>query len=81
MTGDTDVTPVYIQDTPMRYIVIRNLKSDKLTLHSHACTVVLKHFGIITPQYIEDAASDTIEEAKADVAFHGTKVKICNCAK
>lgn len=65
----------------MRYIVIRNQKSDKLTLHSHTCSVVLKHFGVVTSQYFEDAASDTIEEAKADVAFHGGKVTVCKCAK
>ena len=29
----------------MRYLVIRNTKTDKLTLHSSKCSVVAKHYA------------------------------------
>lgn len=63
----------------MRYIVIRNKKSDKLTLHSTQCSVAIKHYSDCHD--IERLADDTIAEAIEGVAFHGGKVKICDCAK
>lgn len=62
----------------MKYIVIRNRKSDKLTLHSAACSVPKKVLG---EALVELAAVDTKDEAIESVAFHGGKVKICDCAK
>lgn len=62
---------------PMKYVVIRNQKSDKLTLHSAICSVAVKHYG----NMVDAAAYDTKDEAIEDTAFHGTKVKTCDCAK
>lgn len=63
----------------MKYIVIRNTKSDKLTVHNVACSVAVKHYAKV--KNLEALADDTIEEALEGVAFHGSKVKICDCAK
>jgi hypothetical protein len=61
----------------MNFVVIRNQKSDALTMHAVSCKVAVKHYGA----FVTKAAYDTREEAIEDTAFHGTKVKICNCAK
>lgn len=67
---------------PMRYIVLRNKKSDKLTMHSTVCSVVAQHFGPrVSAAKIEAYASDTQDDALESVEFHGGKTKICNCAK
>lgn len=65
-----------------KYIVIRNKKSDALTMHASTCPVVLKHFGPrVAASKIEQYASDTQAEALEAVEFHGGKTKICKCAK
>lgn len=67
---------------PMRYIVIRNTKSDKLTMHASTCSVVSKHFGPrVSAAKIDLYSSDTHAEALEAVEFHGGKTKICDCAK
>jgi hypothetical protein len=61
----------------MNYVVIRNRKSDKLTMHTVVCSVAVKHYG----ESVDAASYETREEAIQDNEFHGTKIKICNCAK
>lgn len=66
----------------MRYIVIRNQKSDKLTMHNSTCSAVSKHFGPrVSAAKIEAFSSDPQAEALEAVEFHGGKTKICNCCK
>lgn len=67
----------------MNYIVIRNKKSDALTMHSTACSVVAKHFNDVKDfeKFMAACASPTHAEALEAVEFHGGKTKICNCAK
>lgn len=61
----------------MNYVIIRNLKSDKLTMHAVTCSVAVKHYG----KMVDAASYETKDEAILDTAFHGTKVKTCACAK
>lgn len=65
----------------MKFIVIRNQKSDKLTMHATTCSVVAKHFSKMSAAKIDTFGSDTQAEALESVEFHGGKTKICNCAK
>jgi len=58
------------------YTIIRNKKSDALTLHSSTCPVAIKHYG----KTIEIASFPTRFEAIESVQFHGGKVKTCKCA-
>lgn len=66
-----------------KYIVIRNKKSDALTMHASSCSVVVKHFNDAKDpvDFINRASSDTQAEALEAVEFHGGKTKICKCAK
>lgn len=59
------------------FTIIRNKKSDALTLHAVTCPVAVKHYGANAKNY----GFATRFEAVESVEFHGGKVKICKCAK
>lgn len=63
----------------MRFVVIRNQKSDKFTMHRASCSVAVKHYGL----QVSSISVATQEEALADVAELDStiKVKICECCK
>lgn len=61
----------------MSFVIIRNKKSDSLTLHAASCPVAIKHYG----KSIDVVSMPTRFEAIDSVAFHGGKVKECKCAK
>ncbi len=61
----------------MNFVIIRNKKSDALTMHSTTCPVAVKHYG----KNVDDYGFTTRFEAIESVEFHGGKVKECKCAK
>lgn len=61
----------------MSFVIIRNKKSDSLTLHAATCPVAVKHYG----KSINVVSMPTRFEAIESVAFLGGKVKECKCAK
>lgn len=73
----------------MRYVIIRNQKSDKFTLHNAACRVAVKHYEGSTVCLDDENTHATVEVCLADMVVYADecgwerspKVKICNCAK
>lgn len=61
----------------MSFVIIRNKKSDALTMHASTCPVAIKHYG----KSIDAASMPTRFEAIDSVSFHGGQVKECKCAK
>lgn len=74
----------------MKYVIIRNQKSDSFTMHATTCRVAIKHYDLDgrSDQYFADAP-DSIEQCLAEMKEYADecgwesapKVKICNCAK
>jgi hypothetical protein len=66
----------------MKYIVIRNKKTDALTMHSVDCSIVKAHFGPrVSHEAINAFGSGTHAEALEAVEFIGRNTKVCKCAK
>lgn len=75
----------------MKYIIIRNKKSDKFTMHATTCQVPQKHYADMKANYdaLVADAPDTVAQCLADMATYAEEcgwnacpeVKICNCAK
>lgn len=61
----------------MSFVIIRNKKSDALTMHATTCSVAVKHYGANVEKY----GMATRFEAIESVEFHGGKVKECKCSK
>ena len=61
----------------MSFVIIRNKKTDALTMHAVSCPVAVKHYG----KMVEAASFPTRFEAVESVEFHGGKVKTCKCAE
>lgn len=61
----------------MSFVIIRNKKSDALTMHASSCPVAIKHYG----KAIKAASMATRFEAIESASFHGGTVKACKCAK
>jgi len=61
----------------MSFVIIRNQKSDALTMHATTCSVAIKHYGKNTERF----GHATRFEAIDSVSFHGGKVKECKCSK
>lgn len=74
---------------PMRYVIIRNQKSDKFTMHSTTCRVAVKHYEDSTACLDDENTHTTVEACLADMVVYAEecgwneapKVKVCNCAK
>jgi len=73
----------------MRFIIIRNQKSDKFTLHAATCRVAVKHYEGSTVCLEDEHTHPTVEACLADMGVYAEecgweaapKVKICGCAK
>ena len=73
----------------MRYVIIRNQKSDKFTLHAATCRVATKHYEGSQVCLEDDNTHPTVEAALADMVVYADECgwstspqsQICHCAK